>query len=258
MQRQFDIPALASGRADRAAAEELYDYVEALLDQRRREPGDDLISALLAAEAEGDRLSDAECVNLVLERARGRRRHHPGPAVARAAAVRRSPGSVGALAPDPGLVPRPSSEVLRFEPITPFTARICLEPIEYRGVMFPAGTIVADLRRAGQPGEPGGEDFDITADRGGRVLTFGAGPHFCLAQPGQGRTRRGARLPRAADAGPAPRRPAARRRRGHLRHRVPAAALGLAARPVRATGSSRRDRQELPNAAHPCAQVGNS
>ena len=67
VQRQFDIRALADQpeRIEQAVGE-LQDYVVALLDQRRGELADDLISALLRAQADGDRLSHAECVNLVL------------------------------------------------------------------------------------------------------------------------------------------------------------------------------------------------
>jgi cytochrome P450 len=71
-------------------------------------------------------------------------------------------------------------QVLRFEPITPFTARICLEDVEHRGVTFPAGTIVAVCAERGNREEEHGEEFDITAERDGRLLTFGAGAHFCL------------------------------------------------------------------------------
>jgi cytochrome P450 len=89
------------------------------------------------------------------------------------------------LGRDPGLAPRAVQEVLRFEPITPFTARICLAEIEHRGVTFPAGTIVAICteranREDGAGRQAGGEEFDITAERDGRLLTFGAGVHFCL------------------------------------------------------------------------------
>jgi len=71
-------------------------------------------------------------------------------------------------------------EVLRFEPITPFTARIAVAGITHRGVTFPAGTIVAICaERANRDGE-GGEQFDIGREAAGRLLTFGAGPHFCL------------------------------------------------------------------------------
>jgi len=74
-------------------------------------------------------------------------------------------------------------EVLRFEPITPFTARLCTEQIEHRGVTFPAGTIVAICAERANRDTEAGEVFDITAERTGeRVLTFGAGPHFCLGQ----------------------------------------------------------------------------
>ena len=88
------------------------------------------------------------------------------------------PGQWQLLAGNPHLAPRAVDEVLRFEPVTPFTARICLEDIEYDGVVFPAGTIVAICAERGN--REGDEDFDIAADRDGRLLTFGAGPHFCL------------------------------------------------------------------------------
>ena len=84
------------------------------------------------------------------------------------------------LAERPGLAGRAVEEVLRAEPITPLTARICLADVEHRGVTFPAGTIVAVCAERANREQPGGEDFDITADRDGRLLTFGAGPHFCL------------------------------------------------------------------------------
>jgi cytochrome P450 len=80
----------------------------------------------------------------------------------------------------PELVPAAVTEVLRIEPVTPFTARLCLEDIEYNGVVFPAGTIVAICaERANREGEDG-ERFDIALGHGGRLLTFGAGPHYCL------------------------------------------------------------------------------
>jgi cytochrome P450 len=130
VQRQFDIRALDASREEiERAVTEVEAYVAGLLAARRAAPGDDLISALLAA--------------------------------------------------DPGLAPRAVDEVLRFEPVTPFTARICLEQVEFRDVIFPAGTIVAvSAERANREGE-GGEDFDITAARADRVLTFGAGAHYC-------------------------------------------------------------------------------
>src|SRR6266849_3228873 len=144
VQRQFDIRALADEpeRIERAVGE-LYDYVTALLDKRRREPADDLISTLLRVEAEGERLSGPECVNLVLNVLAG---GVDTTAAQLAHALRLfagHPDQWEALGQRPELVARAVDEVLRFEPITPFTARLCSEDIEYRGVIFPAGTIVA-------------------------------------------------------------------------------------------------------------------
>jgi cytochrome P450 len=184
VQRQFDIAALQSQvpEIERAVAE-VSVYAAALLDERRSVPPgqrpDDLASALLAAEDEGERLSPAECVNLVVNVLAGAidtTQSQLGHAL-RLFAVH--PDQWERLAAEPALVPRAVQEVLRFEPITPFTARIVTEAVEYRGVEFPAGTIVAVCaERANR--EDGGEEFDITAERDARLLTFGAGTHFCL------------------------------------------------------------------------------
>ena len=184
VQRQFDIRALADNpeRIERAVGE-LYEYVTALLERRRREPADDLISTLLRVEAEGERLSGPECVNLVLNVLAG---GVDTTAAQLAHALRLfagHPEQWEALRRRPELVGRAVDEVLRFEPITPFTARLCSEDIEYRDVIFPAGTIVAVCaERANREAGPG-DAFDITAEPSGdRVLTFGAGAHFCLGQ----------------------------------------------------------------------------
>ena len=89
------------------------------------------------------------------------------------------------LAENPeGMAKAAADEVLRYEPITPLTARITLEDVEYRDIQFPKGTVILacaltanrDPKSYDDPG-----DFDITADRGrAKPLTFGAGPHFCL------------------------------------------------------------------------------
>jgi hypothetical protein len=181
IQRQFDIQALGTQLAElEQAAAEAYDYIEDLLTQRASQPGPDLLTQLLAAEEAGDKLSHAECVDLVLDVIAGgvdTTQAQLGHALRLFATY---PEQWEVIRADLSLVPRAVEEVLRFEPITPVTARICVEPVEYRGVLFPAGTIVAVCAERGNRQQPGGEDFDITAQRDGRLLTFGAGPHFCL------------------------------------------------------------------------------
>jgi cytochrome P450 len=181
IQRQFDIQALGTQvpQLEQAAAE-VYDYVEALLTTRAAHPGDDLLTALLTAEEAGDRLAHAECVNLVLNVIAGGIDTTQAQLSHAMRLFAAHPEQWAALRADPALISRGVEEVLRAEPITPFTARICLEAVEHRGVLFPAGTIVAVCAERGNREQPGGEDFDITAPRDGRLLTFGAGPHFCL------------------------------------------------------------------------------
>jgi len=181
VQRQFDIRALETNRDDiERAVTEVRDYVTGLLEAKRAAPGDDLISDLLAARDEGDRLSAEECVQLVTNLLAGGIDTTAGQLAHAIRLFAARPGQWALLAAEPSLVPRAVEEVLRFEPATPFTARICLEQVEHRDVVFPAGTIVAVCaERANRQGE-GGENFDITAPRESRLLTFGAGIHFCL------------------------------------------------------------------------------
>ena len=64
--------------------------------------------------------------------------------------------------------------------MAPLTARICTEDVTYRDITFPAGTIVAVCAERANREEDGGETFDITAPRDGKVFTFSAGAHYCL------------------------------------------------------------------------------
>ena len=181
VQRQFDIRALSSNRDDiERAVIEVRDYVTALLEDRRAAPADDLISDLLAARDQGDRLSAAECVQLVVNVLAGGIDTTSAQLSHAIRLFAGHPAQWALLASDPALAPRAVDEVLRFEPVTPFTARICLEQVGHRGVIFPAGTIVAVCaERANRERDPA-EQFDITAARDARLLTFGAGTHYCL------------------------------------------------------------------------------
>src|SRR6266700_4847622 len=181
VQRQFDIRALETSREDiERAVTEVEAYVTGLLEARRADPGDDLISELLAAREKGDRLSAAECVQLVTNVLAGGIDTTAGQLAHAIRLFAGHPGQWALLAAEPSLVPRAVEEVQRFEPVTPFTARICLEQVEHRDVVFPAGTIVAVCAERANRQDENGESFDITAPRDSRLLTFGAGAHYCL------------------------------------------------------------------------------
>lgn len=174
VQRQFDIRALEMSLPEiERAVKELQEYVTALLTARRRIPGDDLISELIQAD-----LTPDECINLVVNLLAGGIDTTAGQLAHAIRLFAMHPGQWNLLAERPLLAASAVEEVLRFEPVTPFTARICLSDIDHRGVRFPAGTIIAIC--AERANRESGESFDITAPREGRLLTFGAGAHYCL------------------------------------------------------------------------------
>lgn len=188
IQRQFDPPVLVAEREriERAVAE-FYDYAGELLAARRERPGDDLVSQLIAAEQEGDRLSDVELVNLVLNVLVGGVDTTQSQLAHTLRLLAEHPEQWAALRADPeGLAGAAVEEALRFEPITPFTARILVEEVDYRDVTFPKDTVVLVAAfTANRDGVPGGDRFEIARglERDGpapRPLTFGAGVHYCL------------------------------------------------------------------------------
>jgi cytochrome P450 len=181
VQRQFDIQALATQIPDiERAAVEAHEYVTNLLDDRKNNPGDDLVTTLIQAGEHGDRLSRDECVNLALNVLAGGVDTTQSQLAHALRLFAGHPAQWALLAGDPDtLAPAAVQEVLRVEPIAPFTARVVLEDTEHRGILFPAGTIVAVCaERANR--EHDGDTFDITAARDPKLFTFGAGPHFCL------------------------------------------------------------------------------
>jgi cytochrome P450 len=187
IQKQFDAGSMANERAGiERAVEEFYEYAQELVRARRGDPRDDLISKLITAEEEGDRLNDVECINLVFNVLVGGVDTSQSQLAHTIRLLAQNPAQWHALTQDPGLSDAAVEESLRYEPITPFTARILVEDVTHREVTFPEGTIVMvcaftgnrDLDGAARGDE---EAFDITADRGSaRPLTFGAGVHYCL------------------------------------------------------------------------------
>jgi cytochrome P450 len=202
IQRQFDAVSMMEQRPlIEAAVAEFYEYAWELLRARREHPGEDLISLLIAATApdedgqQFEPLSDVECVNLVLNVLIGGVDTTQAQLAHALRLLAEHPHQWELLRERPELAPHAVEEALRFEPITPFTARIVVEELTFRDITFPVGTIVMvcaftgnrDLPRrdpAGAQGEGGGGDpdqFDITAPRDrARALTFGAGIHYCL------------------------------------------------------------------------------
>jgi len=186
-QRQFDAAAMAGERDGiEQAVREFYSYAAELIAARRQDPGDDLVSRLIEAEQEGERLDDVECINLVFNVLVGGVDTTQSQLAHAIRLLAEHPEQWELLRGRPELAETAVEEALRYEPITPFTARIVTSDVTFRDVTFPAGTVVMVCAFTGNrdldSGEPAADDtFDIAADRPrGRALTFGAGVHYCL------------------------------------------------------------------------------
>jgi pimeloyl-[acyl-carrier protein] synthase len=163
----------------------MVDSFRALAAERRRRPGDDLLSGLVEAEEAGDRLSEQELlatcvllyvaghettVNLIGNGVLALLRHR--------AEWRR-------LRDDPALLPGAIEELLRYDGPVQRTGRIAQEPVEIGGVDIAAGTLVLGLLGAANrdPAHfPDPDRLDVTREEP-RHLAFGVGIHYCLGAP---------------------------------------------------------------------------
>jgi cytochrome P450 len=164
---------------------EMTEYFLAMIEQRRSRPGDDLISALLAAEIEGQKLSVAELLgfcSLLLVAGNETTTNLIGNAVL---CFTEAPEILERLVADPLLLPQAVEEVLRFRSPVQSMYRVTATDTTLGDVPIPAGApLVAwigsanrDERQFQRP-----EQFDI--HRGPvRHLAFGQGIHFCLGAP---------------------------------------------------------------------------
>jgi cytochrome P450 len=166
-----------------AASDELDAYVRAMIDERRAQPADDLLSDLIAMEEEGDRLDTNDLVGLaeaVLMAGTDTTRNQLACSVA---LFTEHPDQWAMLAERPELAKRAVEESMRVLGAVRGTMRIAGEDAEYRDVVFPAGTFVATSLSAANFDEStweAPERFDITKERDTAQMTFGSGIHFCL------------------------------------------------------------------------------
>jgi cytochrome P450 len=165
------------------AWQHLDSYVEELIARRRQSLGDDLISELIRAEDDGDRLTHDELVSLaaiLLNAGTDTTRNQLAAAVQVLCA---HPDQWALLAEHPELAPQAVDELIRHTPIVFAALRVAIEDVELGGVLIPAGTIVvANTASANRDPavyhEP--DRLDITRAAPPALMTFGGGVHYCL------------------------------------------------------------------------------
>ena len=157
-------------------------YFEALFEQRRKEPRDDLITLLVQAEEAGDRLSTAELranVNLLFAAGHETTVNLIGNGIL---ALLRHPDQWAMLRDHPALIPNAIEEILRYESPVQAVGRTVSESLEFRGVALAENDTVVSLVGAANRDPAVFEDpdrLDITR-KDLKPLSFGGGIHFCL------------------------------------------------------------------------------
>jgi hypothetical protein len=165
---------------------EMQSYVDDLTARRSKDPGDDLITSLLASEADGERLTHAETVTMIANMlVAGHDTAGSQIPCSILMALQHRDDMAGALG-DAARFSSAVSETMRLEPSIPAIPRTTVAPIEMHGTTLPAGSMVflciaAACRDASAWSEP--DRFDperFTRPDTPKLLNFGAGTHYCL------------------------------------------------------------------------------
>ncbi len=163
----------------------LREYFHGLIERRRSEPSDDLLSRLIAVEESGDQLTEEEIVstcNLLLIAGHETTVNLIGNAVL---AMLRNPVHWAALGADGGRAPLIVEETLRYDPPVQLVGRVAAADMTIGDVGVPAGDIMMMLVAAAHRDPAEFEQPDtFDPDRGTlRHLGFGRGAHYCLGAP---------------------------------------------------------------------------
>ena len=167
------------------AAMELFGYYRELVARKRTHPADDLTTALLSAEDEGQRMTDEEINSflfLMVVAGNETTTKLLGNAVFHLA---QHPEQKAAVLADAGLVPAWIEETLRHDTSSQFLARLLLRDVTIDGVTAPAGSRLVFALGAANHDETvftDPERFDLhrSPEELARILSFGGGRHFCL------------------------------------------------------------------------------
>ena len=168
-----------------AAQVELDEFISELIAERRVDARDDLLSHLIAAEEEGERLSTEELLSVVammIVAGTDTTRNQLSNMIHTFA---ENPDAWALLREKPELVHAAMEEAIRWEPATEAIPRLSLEDLEIGGIHIPAGSLVVLMSMSANhdtAAMPGADRFDIERDlpSGWHLLTFGGGMHYCL------------------------------------------------------------------------------
>jgi len=177
-------PPEAVRRAD-AATTELVEYMSGLIAERRREPGEDLLSALIAAEENGETLSERELIATVLLLILAGHETTANLVGNGVVALRHNPSELERLRDDPDVGKTAVEELLRYDTPVQMTVRTALEDAEIDGHLIEKGR-EAVLVVGGANRDTAVFDNPSKLDLARNPnphLAFGGGAHFCIGAP---------------------------------------------------------------------------
>ena len=178
----FAPPSPAMIAEQRRIRAELEAYFVRLVEERRRVPKDDLLSALVQAELEGSRLSFQELLSMLILLLVAGNETTTNLIGNAALELLAHPAALAAVRRDPSLVPTAIEEVLRFASPVQMDPRLATRDVNIRGTTIPADEFVLCWLGAANRDEDvfeRPETFDVGRERNSH-LSFGFGPHYCL------------------------------------------------------------------------------
>jgi cytochrome P450 len=164
----------------------LFGYLKELVAGKRERPGEDLLSALVAAHDDEDRLSGQELLTMVMTLLVAGYETTASVLGTSVFTLLRHPGALAALADGPEHLEHAVEELLRTNPIGDGgPLRVTLEDVKVGGTVIPEGSaVIASVCAANRDGARFPDPGAYRPGRGdGPHLAFGQGPHFCLGAP---------------------------------------------------------------------------
>ena len=169
----------------RSASDAIVAYFEEIIEQRRRQPQEDMLSALIAAEEEGDKLTHDELIGtlmLLLVAGNETTRSLIGNGML---ALLKNPAQLQRLRAEPELLDSAIDELLRYDSPVQFIIRVVMEDLAFKGREMRAGQKIMILVGAAN------RDPEVFANPNaldiGRQekshISFGRGIHYCLGSP---------------------------------------------------------------------------
>ncbi|MCX4478289.1 cytochrome P450 [Streptomyces cellulosae] len=174
----------AAAKAVRASLE-FSDYLRDLIAERRENPGDDLVSGLIAAHDEGDRLTEQEMISTCVLLLNAGHEATVNSTVNGWWALFRHPDQLAALRADHSLVPTAVEELMRYDTPLQLFERWVLDEIEIDGQVIPRGAEIAMLFGSANHDPAVFTDpsrLDLTR-RDNPHISFSAGIHYCIGAP---------------------------------------------------------------------------